>query len=130
MAHCGNQQCSHCQVVRAMLGREGEDFLTNKEIDGATQGLGLNADMALPNDHSRRVDGVEWCCPVFQCGDNRLAPNRQPWCKSCCYDGPHHIFWSWRKCIPPLVPGHGHNKPNRYKVVDVLYWCDGSRASI
>ena len=128
VAHCGNKQCSHCQVVEAMLGREGEDYLTNKEIESDAQALGLKPDMALPNDHSRREDDEEWCTEVFQCGKSRLAPNLRPYCNTCCYDGGHHIFWSWRKCLGS-GPGHGHNKPNRYQVVDVLYWCNGSRAS-
>jgi len=129
MARCLDQKCFHDNLVQAMLGREGEDFLTNAEIEVAAQGVGNPPDFALPNDHSRRFDGKEWCTLVDQCGQQRLAPNKMPWCLSCCYDGIHHIFWSWRDCTIDSAGTHHHDKPNRYKVVDKLYWCDGSIAS-
>lgn len=127
MPHCGTH-CSHCCNVQAMLGHEGEDHWSNASIEAMTQELGLRPDFALPNDHSRRVDGQDWCVEVVQCGSRRLAPNRNPWCNSCCYSSDQHIYWSWRQCYG-TEEGHGHDKPNRYRVVDVLYWCDGTQAS-
>ena len=129
MARCLDKKCYHDNLVQAMLGREGEDDLTNAEIEAAAQENGNPPDFALPNDHSRRFDGKNWCTLVDQCGQQRLAPNKMPLCTTCCYDGIHHIFWSWRDCTVDSTGTHHHDKPNRYKVVDQLHWCDGTIAS-
>jgi len=134
MAHCGSLKCSHCQNVRAMLGREGEDLLTNDFINRETIAQGLASQMAMPNDHSwpysEQGEKVEWCTTVFKCGENRQAPNKEPFCNTCCYDGKHHVYWSWVVHLGINEDGtHAHSKPNRYRVVDFLYWCDESEAS-
>ncbi len=129
MARCLDQKCFHDNLVQAMLGREGEDFLTNAKIEMAAQEVGNPHDFALPNDHSRRFSGEDWCTLVDQCGQQRLAPNKMPWCSTCCYDGDHHIFWSWRDCTIDSAGTHHHDKPNRYQVVEELHWCDGTIAS-
>jgi hypothetical protein len=93
-----------------------------REIERAAQDQGNPPDFALPNDHSRRLDGEDWTIDVVLCGRARLAPNLRPYCSTCCYDGPHHIFWS--RTIPEKP------RANCYKVVDLLYWCDGSIATV
>jgi hypothetical protein len=114
MARCGRPSRYHDHFVAAMLGREGNDDLTNQEIDQAAQDEGNPPGCAQPNDYSRRLDGEAWHVNVVKCGQARLAPNLRPYCATCCYDGPHHIFWS--RTTPE------HPRANHYRFVATLHW--------
>ena len=123
MARCSKPKCYHCIIVEKMLGSEGKSF-GNSEVERMTE-LGS---MALPNDHSRRSDGSDWCTRVESQG-GVLGPNKAPYCK--CFTGPNHIFLSTAECYGPRGPGgkHSHSTGNRYTVVNQLRWCNGTPAS-
>jgi hypothetical protein len=147
MASCSYRKCIHCGIVSAMLDRENEDHLTSDEIVEAAAEAGVTPGSVLPNDHSRPALSGDWCTIPRSdtCAHDAYAPNRMPWCEAHCWHG-NNIFWSWIECRrqcdfcaegEQCLHGiscdchktHSHTRPNRYKVADVLYWCDGSRAS-
>lgn len=125
----GRLSCGHCVVVSVMVGHENTDYWTNKKVETLAQAADLKPDMALPNDHSRPVMMDDWCTAPTNCKHGELAPNRRPYCDAHCWHG-NNIFWSWNECEGVDGEGeHTHTKANRYRVAEVLYWCDGTRAS-
>jgi hypothetical protein len=125
----GKLSCGHCVVVSVMVGRENTDHWTNSKVEKLAQEAGLKEDMALPNDHSRPEMMDDWCTTPTNCECGKLAPNRRPYCDAHCWHG-KNIFWSWVEHLGVDAKGkHEHTKPNRYRVAEVLYWCDGTRAS-
>jgi len=112
--------CLHCRLAYAVRGHEGKTLKTS-QIENLFEDAGGNKSSCLPNDHSRLASGIEWEDACAQHPGMFLPNIRDVNCRIHCCHSDYPLFYSYRN--------HKGDKPGRYKVAHILFYCDGTSAS-